>query len=244
MPGDLLRTMAGDLGLHRMYREDDVRFACRVSYSALRFWMQAFCLDDGYGGAYGVSESAIVRKSAIWLRNLADLYPGILEWYRLDEDAGARGLASILQTLASMRDLVKTEDGLYQCTAAHTATVGTHARIRLGLTDPTDMTDMPPISGMGFITKVPARTESITAPTQATPSSASARARIRPSGDGGHVIVELSRGSHSSPDWQCFSMLTWPLRDVTDSQHRVARVEYEPLLADLLRTSSFQVQSS
>ncbi|WP_125968393.1 hypothetical protein [Bifidobacterium samirii] len=236
--------MAGDLGLHRMGGEDDTRFACRVSYSALRFWMQAFCLDDGYGGAYGVSESAIIRKSAIWLRNLADLYPGILDWYRFYDAAGARGLASILHTLAAMRDLVKTEDGLYRCAAMHTAPAGTYARIRLGLADPTDMDDRPPISGMGFIAKGPARTESAPTPAQATSSSASAKARIRPGGDDGHVIIELNRVPRSSPDWQCFFMLTWPLRDVTDRQRRMARVEYAPLLADLLRFCGFQVQPS
>lgn len=37
MPGDLLRAMANDLGIPRMNDESDTRFACRVSYSALRF---------------------------------------------------------------------------------------------------------------------------------------------------------------------------------------------------------------
>lgn len=243
MSGDLLRMMAADLGVQRMKEENDARFVCRVSYSALRFWMQAFCLDDGYGGSYGVSASAIIRKSTIWLRNLADLYPGLLEWYRFNEDGGADGLASILRTLIKAQDLVRTEDGLYRCTAAHTVPVGTRSRMTLGIADPTDTGKTIPLSGMGSITFTTSPSSARRNGPRPTQTS-NAVMDVRPSGDERHVFFDADRSFPGSPDLERFHMLTWPVLTVSDTRHRLARVEYVPMLADLLRGCGITVQAS
>ena len=243
MPGDLLRAMASDLGVQRMAKEPDGRFIHRVSYSALRFWMQAFCLDDGYGGSYGVSASAVIRKSTIWLRNLADLYPGILEWYGFNEDGGSEGLSSILRMLIRAGDLVRTEDGLYRCTAAHTVPVGTRSHMPLGLTDPTDTDGTTPLSGMASIafaaSASPARRRGT-----ALPQTSNAIMDVRPSGDERHVFFDANRSFRASPDLARFHMLTWPALTVTDARHRLARVEYVPMLVDLLHGCGIAVQAS
>ena len=123
MPDNLLSTMAGDIDIPRIPDESDTQFSHRVSYSALRFWIQAFCLDDGYGGSYGVSSSAIVRKSILWLRNLSDLYPSLIDWYYGNASIKDH-LRQLLRVLADVQDLVITDDGLYRCAAEYDAIIG------------------------------------------------------------------------------------------------------------------------
>ena len=55
MPDRLIDSMADDLGVSHIYGENHEAFERRTVFSALRYWMQAYTLDDGFGGAYGVA---------------------------------------------------------------------------------------------------------------------------------------------------------------------------------------------
>ncbi|KFI52222.1 hypothetical protein [Bifidobacterium biavatii] len=238
MTGDLLHAMAGDLGLDRMLDESDTRFACRVSYSALRFWIQAYCLDDGYGGTYGVSAPTIMRKSTIWLRNLEDLYPGLLNWYRFNLDS-RKGLSDVLTMLTAVHDLVKTDDGLYRCTAQHTVTVSKKLTLILGMTDPTNLSSTYPISGMGFANKT-GRLSDIPYH-QFASKPIRGKAIIKPK-DKRHSIIQLAQSLPESLFKRQFNLLTWPVLTAIDQQRRIARAEYVPILADMLHSNGILCQ--
>lgn len=50
---DALNVIASDIGVRRFIGESEESFCRRVSYSASRFWLQAFCMDDGECGKKG-----------------------------------------------------------------------------------------------------------------------------------------------------------------------------------------------
>lgn len=242
MPADLLDAMAGDLGIPRMCGEDNARFACRVSYTALRFWMQAFCLDDGFGGGYGVSKSTITRKCVAWLRNLSGLYPDILDWY--EHGDGMRGnLSGMVRTLAVVRDIVNTSDGLYRCMVRHTVPLGDGRTLMLGLTDPTDLPEGTlPISGMACITgEKPSDPVTVFDGGSRRPSTRTAA--IKPTLDGRYITIDLSRPPSGSDHMAWFDLLTWPVSFIDDQSHRFARAEYSPMFAKLLESSGYAIVS-
>ena len=65
----LVDVMAHDLGVPRRASDDPdgEALACRCTFTALRFWMQAYCIDDGYGGAAGIAQTAVEQKSLAWI---------------------------------------------------------------------------------------------------------------------------------------------------------------------------------
>ncbi|NMM99682.1 hypothetical protein G1C96_0260 [Bifidobacterium sp. DSM 109958] len=238
MTGDLLTAMSRDLGIPRLPHEDDGRFAGRVTYTALRFWMQAYCLDDGYGGACGMSSSAIVRKARLWLRNMSDLYPGMIGWYRQD-DGIDECLRRTLPLLADAHDLEKNEDGLYRCTASRRFPIGHGTNLLLGLYDPSNPTpDSLPLSGLA----------------SAFSSIAGAKDRAAFGDDAQaqedhvpHMSFETVQGSEyvvlhiGSPlrDLKCrmvIELLTWPMRAVDDQRQRLLRMQYMRVLSRSLRS--------
>ncbi|MFC5222461.1 hypothetical protein [Bifidobacterium leontopitheci] len=246
-----------DLGITRMQGEDDARFVCRISYSALRFWMQAFCLDDGYGGSYGVSRSAIVRKSTLWLRQLSGLYPQVLDWYEHGDDMD-ESLSGMLGTLASAGDLVRTGDGLYRCAVSHDRVLTDGSVVALGMTDPTDMESAMPLSGMACVSFGESGAESgqLVSDMLGSGRLGSGRAGRRHSRwpfdtddltlstrvgsvrltrrDDRHAAVRLPR---LAPDsvlrWQ-IDLLTWPVAFAGDMRNRIVRVEYVPVVVRLV----------
>lgn len=243
MAGDLLDAMSGDLGVPGMHDEDNAEFACRVSYTALRFWMQAFCLDDGFGGGYGVSKSTITRKCVAWLRNLSGLYPDVLDWY--GHANGIRdNLSGMVRTLAVVRDLVTTSDGLYRCTVRHTVPLDNGRALLLGLTDPTNLPERTfPISGMAcVIGEKPC--DPVTAfddgPRR---TSSTKKAVIMSMPDGRYITIGLSRPPSGSSHAAWLDLLTWPASSINDQSHRLARAEYGPVLAKLLESEGYDIVS-
>lgn len=231
MADDLPTIMSRDLGIPRMPGEGETSSVCRVSYSALRFWVQAFCLDDGFGGSYGVAEATIIRKSAMWLRNLSGMYPGILNWYGSRDDMRGN-LSRVVRMLADAGDLVRTSDGLYRCCARHTDSLGTRSPLILGLTDPTDASDARPISGMAFTSDDASPQQS--APITDTSPSAGGQAVFTLTEDGRHCIIELPRTLRRTARTSRFDLPTWPMSGIGDRRRRIARAEYAPMLAELL----------
>lgn len=130
MATTLLDVMAADLRLARAPREGDGDFACRLAYSALRFWMQAHCIDDGYGGALGITQEAVERKALQWVRSVGMAYPEVAT--RLVP----RLVHDYCNALVAVGDLVVTDDGLLRCTAPHEVTIVPGVTTTLGLVDP------------------------------------------------------------------------------------------------------------
>lgn len=67
MSVDLLRAMADDLGIVPLPHEDEQSRWTRTLRSCLRFQIQAACIDDGYGGTYGVTPSHARERTEHWL---------------------------------------------------------------------------------------------------------------------------------------------------------------------------------
>lgn len=158
MAGRVVDAMASNLGLPAMSGEVAQSFACRTAYSALRFWMQAYCLDDGYGGAFGIGGDAVARKSTLWLRGFATVYPMVRRRFSLngatESSPGMRGAirtGHVRDMLADTGDLMATRDGTYRCAARHEVPVAGRWQAVVGLLDPTDdvaMRGVGPLSGL------------------------------------------------------------------------------------------------
>lgn len=98
----LFNNMASDIGVYRFAGEDDESFCHRVAYSAARFWVSAFCLDDGAEGETGISRQAINRRLKGWIGDLEKLKPGIAEWFAVDSD----GLPLVYGRLIDIGDII------------------------------------------------------------------------------------------------------------------------------------------
>lgn len=242
MLDNLLNTMANDLGIPRMADKNDEQFFCCVSYSALRFWIQAFCLDDGYGGSYGVSSSAIIRKSTLWLLSLSDLYPGLIDWYQGDKGINSY-FHQLLQILVDVQDLVITEERLYRCTALHKASSQAGLSLILGMADPTNQQDTLPFSGMAYAYVDPKYTEPrFVFREEKTLKTTVGTTTITRMKDSSYIAIDLTcplSGDLHSP---LLTLLTWPVSTVNDQQHRLARLPYEAALVNVLHSMGFEVK--
>lgn len=69
MVRQLVDVMARDLGVPRIPGDDAEghAFTTRTVFTALRFWVQACCIDDGYGGAMGIAPPRRNRRRWIGL---------------------------------------------------------------------------------------------------------------------------------------------------------------------------------
>lgn len=60
----LVDVMAHDLGVPQLASDDPdgQALTCRCTFTALRLWMQAYCIDDGY-------EGRLASRKPRWSRN-------------------------------------------------------------------------------------------------------------------------------------------------------------------------------
>lgn len=134
MPDRLIDSMADDLGVSRIDGEDHEAFERRTVFSALRYWMQAYALDDGFGGAYGVSGKTITRKAARWLGEMTEMYPS-LQFGTGPVDNGIINV--MLEDMLAIGDLIKTSDGTIRCVEGHAVTFARGMATIVGFSDPT-----------------------------------------------------------------------------------------------------------
>ena len=138
----LVDVMARDLGVTRKPGDDAQghAFTMRTTFTALRFWMQACCIDDGYGSAMGVTQTSVERKAKDWIAQLNAVYP----W--LEDTFDATMLCRYCSALVGVGDLVRTDEDTLRCTRPHNLTVpygashgvredGTVVTAQLGLRD-------------------------------------------------------------------------------------------------------------
>lgn len=98
---DALNIIASDIGIRRFVGESDDSYCHRISYSASRFWLQAFCLDDGECGESGLSKQAMNRRLKKWVMSLDRICPGIDAWF----DSGGNGIRTVYNRLIDVGGL-------------------------------------------------------------------------------------------------------------------------------------------
>lgn len=134
MPDRLIDSMADDLGVSHIYGENHEAFERRTVFSALRYWMQAYTLDDGFGGAYGVAGKTITRKAARWLDEMTGMYPSL----RFGTSPIDNGIINVMsEDMLAIGDLIKTSDGMIRCIEGHTVTFAPRMAAIVGFSDPT-----------------------------------------------------------------------------------------------------------
>ena len=98
---DAFNVIAADIGVIRYSCEDEDSFCRRVAYSAARFWLSAFCMDDGASGEEGLVKQALDRRLKDWAQGLEAIRPGIEGWL----DACGKGVSAIYNRLIDVGDL-------------------------------------------------------------------------------------------------------------------------------------------
>lgn len=135
MVRQLVDVMARDLGVPRIPGDDAEghAFTTRTVFTALRFWVQACCIDDGYGGAMGIAPAATEQKALDWIARLSAVYPWLTDMFT------ATMIHRYCLALVSIGDLVHTADGTLRCTKPHDAVMrvkgGAPLTVQLGLRD-------------------------------------------------------------------------------------------------------------
>lgn len=145
---NLLSIMASDLGVSRYRNETDESFGVRTVYSASRFWIEAFCLDDGRMGADGCQLATISRKLNLWIDRISSIYPFIGQWIR-NQRHHTPFSKHLYKRLIMVGDIVSENNGgTYRCPSRHAIQISDDLKALLGAYDPTCDNESLPISGM------------------------------------------------------------------------------------------------
>ena len=145
---DLLKIMGADLGISRYRNESDESFGIRTVYSASRFWIEAFCLDDGRMGADGCQPGIISRRLNLWLDRISSIYPFIGQWIRSQRHYTPFSKL-LYNRLIMVGDIISENNGgTYRCSSRHTIQIGNDLQALLGVYDTTGNDTSLPISGM------------------------------------------------------------------------------------------------
>lgn len=135
MLSSLIRSMAYDLRVKRIKDEDDDAYACRIIYSALRYWMMAYALDDGFGGSFGVSESTITRKASRWLNEIHEIQTEAKDDQSRNRERSVCNI--MLKDMIAIGDLVQTNSKMTACVEKHIVAFAPGMSAVLGFCDPT-----------------------------------------------------------------------------------------------------------
>ena len=136
---EIFNIMASDIGVFRFGGEDEESFCHRTAYSAARFWVSAFCLDDGADGKEGLSKQAINRRLKSWIADLDKLQPGMANWFAIESD----GLPSVYNRLIDVGEIaVNGFNGTYLATSASEQAVSRDRSCITGFYDPTTASKM------------------------------------------------------------------------------------------------------
>lgn len=130
---DAFERIAADLDVRRFKGEDDLTFCSRVAYSGARYWVSAFCMDDGDGGQRGVTPQVLGSRLGRWLNSLNAIMPGIAERLEIGE-GGAR---AIYGRMADAGDILQAgECGRYRALTPRLRPITDGAALALGFFEP------------------------------------------------------------------------------------------------------------
>lgn len=144
MSVDVLRAIADDLGIVPLPHEDEQSRWMRTLQSSLRFQIQAACIDDGYGGTYGVTPSHARERTEHWLAGVERYMHGTTTIMH------RTSVTDAMNVLLWSGDLVE-ENGLYRCTRAGWRVFNPRLRAVTGFVDATDLPIGMVVSGMGIL---------------------------------------------------------------------------------------------
>lgn len=131
---EIFNVIASDIGIKRFAGEEEESFCRRVAYSAARFWLLAFCMDDGAAGEKGLTKQAMNRKLKGWISALNRIHPGIEEWF----DANGKGVPTIYSRLIDIGDLMPNGfSGSYVATPPSRVALSERLSCVTGFFDPT-----------------------------------------------------------------------------------------------------------
>lgn len=99
---DAFNVIASDIGVKRFAGESEESFCRRAAYSAARFWMHVFCMDDGACGKRGLGKQAMNRRLKKWVASLDRICPGIDNWFY----ANGEGIRAVYSRMIDVGDLL------------------------------------------------------------------------------------------------------------------------------------------
>lgn len=211
MHGNLIHSMARDLHIGRIQDEDDAAYARRVMYSALRYWIMAYALDDGFGGSFGVSEDTIIRKASRWFNEMREIQTGTSDDKSRKRER--RVCSLMLEDMVAIGDLVQAGSKITSCVEEHVVAFAPGMSAVLGFRDPTTPQDEGTFVS-GALTLMPSKTTedgpelsnvSVESP------SRTGTARFEEL-DEFHLRLTLNATSHGLPlpCRQWLEMISWP----------------------------------
>lgn len=141
--------MASDIGVRRYMGEDDLSFCARTTYSASKYWVPAFCMDDGQDGSKGVTRQVLSKRLNRWVTSLDQVMPGLGRWFDAN---GKRDVKAIYGRLIDVGDIPlagKKERCVAHSVALEPITAG--AALALGFFEPAtaDFAESVVTSGLG-----------------------------------------------------------------------------------------------
>lgn len=99
---ELFARMARDVGVKRHSGETDDSFFARVAYTGSRYWVSAFCMDDGAGGTDGLTRQALNRRLKTWIDRLSEVRPVMSSWFEVDQG----GVSYVYNRLIDIEEIV------------------------------------------------------------------------------------------------------------------------------------------
>lgn len=139
--------IADDIGVGRYKDEDDMGFCVRCAYSAARFWVSAFCMDDGQEGKAGIPKRALSIRLRRWLEALDSIMPGLGKWFELDN----QGVHLLYGRLIDLGDILPIgEEGRCLARTMRIEPIDENGALALGFFEPALQRDHQ--SGHGIVT--------------------------------------------------------------------------------------------
>lgn len=99
---EAISAIARDIGVERWKGESGASFSIRTAYSASRFMIESFCIDDAANGSAGISKQALNAKLKKWLRSIEPAVPEAKDWFLIDEG----GMSLAYKRLIDLGDLL------------------------------------------------------------------------------------------------------------------------------------------
>lgn len=126
--------MAEDIGVIRIANESEKEFCTRTAYSASRFWVSAFCMDDGQEGERGITRQALGLRLRAWIKSLDSIMPSLSDWFGVGGKVDTRAIYGRLIDLGDILPL--GEGGRYRARAMGLEPITASAALALGFFEP------------------------------------------------------------------------------------------------------------
>lgn len=136
---EMFRRIAQDVGVIRYRGEVDESFCRRAAYTGARYWISAFCMDDGSNGSSGLTRQVLNRRLRAWIEKLDSAQPGLSEWF----DVGSGKVSSLYNRLIDIDELIPEGfTGRFKARQPSVLKVCSGQSLIVGMFDPTNEKDV------------------------------------------------------------------------------------------------------